>query len=70
MPSPPTNSPPHAVLELTEEEFTFLLGNCESNIMFGLNSLQVIEDRSTAERMVEVIEQFKNLKKKLERSKL
>ena len=65
-----TNNPPYAVLNLTEEEHKFLLGNCESNIVFGLNSLQMIEDRRSAERMVEVIEQFKNLKQKLERSKL
>ncbi len=66
----PSNNPPYAVLNLTEEEHKFLLGNCESNIVFGLNSLQMIEDRRSAERMVEVIEQFKSLKQKLERSKL
>ena len=45
LPTRPTNSPPYATLELIEEEFTFLLGNCESNIVFGLNSLQMIVAR-------------------------
>lgn len=66
-PSHPTNEPPFAIVELTKEEHQFLLGHCDSNIAFGLASLQGLSE-DNARRMVDILEQFKTLKKKLERS--
>jgi len=62
-----TNSPPFAVVELTQEEHQFLLDHCDSNMTFGLASLQSLSE-DNARRMVDILEQFKALKKKLERS--
>lgn len=66
----PSNNPPYAVLNLTEEEHKFLLGNCESNIIFGLNVLQVMTDEAKARTMVDAIESFKAISQKLKESVL
>jgi len=63
-----TNNPPYAVLNLTEEEHKFLLGNCESNIIFGLNALQIVTDEARARALVDTIESFKNISQKLKES--
>ena len=65
-----TNNPPYAVLNLTEEEHKFLLGNCESNIIFGLNALQIVTDEARARALVDTIESFKNISQKLKESVL
>lgn len=64
MPSP-TNNPPYAVLELSQDEYELLLATCEANITFGLLNLQTVEDRPTAERLVGLLEGYKGLKNKL-----
>ena len=63
-----TNNPPYAVLNLTEEEHKFLLGNCESNIIFGLNALQIVTDEARARALVDTIESYKNIPQKLKES--
>lgn len=65
MPSSLTNNPPHAVLELTKEEHEFLLRNCESNIAFALSALQSLDSREAQEKMIHLLNQFKELELKL-----
>lgn len=65
-----SNNPPYAVLELTEEDYAFLLKNCDSNITFGLSALSVLTTRESAHEMVDLIEKFKGLKEKLNKAKL
>lgn len=59
-----SNNPPDVSLELTAEQAKFLLRNCDSNIAFALGSLQTV-GRDTAEKMVVVMEQFKEIRAKL-----
>lgn len=62
------NNPPDRIVELTEEQYTFLLNNCDANIMFGLSALQTL-DRSGAEKMVALLESFKSVKAALVKAK-
>ena len=54
------NNPP-VIVELTKEQATFLLENCDTNIGYGLNFLQSVS-RETAEKLVEQMEMFKGIK--------
>lgn len=65
-----SNNPPYAVVELDRETYDFIVANCESNMAFGLNALGMVKEQSSLEKIVESIEQFKALKKKVEASKL
>ena len=64
------NHPPYAILELTKEEHEFLLRNCESNITFILSSLQSLDRRVAQEKMIDLLNQFKSISLKLEKSVL
>jgi len=60
-----TNSPPDVSLELTHEEAVFLLDSCESNIDFGLRSLNLITSPDLLKKSVDNMEKFKIIMKKL-----
>lgn len=61
-----SNNPPDKLVSLTKAQWEFLISNCDSNIAFGLANLQNVTNRSTAEKLVEMLEQFKAVKKALE----
>lgn len=63
---PLSNGP--APVVLTTEQKEFLLMNCDSNIELGLRSLGTLRDRDLIERMVELLEQFKGIKKAVQES--
>lgn len=56
---PSSNSPPAIIVPLTTEQADFR--NCEANISLGLSLLQDA-NRSTAIKVVDMIEQFKSIK--------
>ena len=60
-----SNNPPHVIIELTKEEYDFLIENCESNISLSLSVLNGLKSRSQAQKIVELLEKFKNIRKKL-----
>lgn len=64
-----SNNPPDKIVELTQEQYDFLLRNCDSNIGFGLASLQGTTSRASAEKLVALLEQFKGIKAALEKAK-
>ena len=66
------NNPPYAVVELSKEQYDFILRNCDSNIRAGLSILTTTGKTSEPMevKIVELIEQFKNIKKVVEKSKL
>lgn len=66
-----SNNPPKAIIELDKEMTTFVLDNCESNLRLGVILLQNMMDtdnRAGAEKVVELIEKFKKLKKIVEKA--
>jgi hypothetical protein len=63
-----SNNPPDRVVELTEEQYQFLLEGCNTNIAFGLSALQTLDERG-AHKMVTLLEKFKDVKQALERAK-
>lgn len=62
----PTNNPPYKIVSLTKEQYDFVLHNIETNMIFGLAALQQLKERTTQEKMVALLEQFKDLKKAFE----
>lgn len=65
-----SNNPPDRIVELTEAQHRFLMRNCDSNIAFGLAQLQADgASREFLVNIVELVEQFKSVKKALERAK-
>jgi len=62
------NNAPARIVEFTEDQYQFLLKNCEANLMMGLASLQGMTGNN-AIRMVELLESFKGIKKALEEAK-
>lgn len=64
-----SNNPPDKIVELTQEQYDFLLRNCDSNIGFGLAALQQTQDRRSALQLVDLLEQFKGIKAALEKAK-
>lgn len=61
-----SNNAPDIVLELTNEQAAFLMENCDSNITFGLNAMMTGElERSSLEKLVELSEKFKGIRKAL-----
>lgn len=65
-----SNNPPYRVVELDKETYEFIIANCDQNITFGLNALQnPAFSRPTLEKLVDVMEKFKAVKKALEAGK-
>lgn len=81
-PAPPapinvqSNNAPDVLLELTHEEATFLLDNCQANTHLGLKMIMIIggekgpleEKREKAQKYVELNEKFHNITKKLRKA--
>lgn len=63
-----SNNPPFRTVELTEEQYNFLLNNCDANIAMGLQSLQAMESKDLIVQMVGIIDQFKSVRDTLKRS--
>lgn len=59
---PDTNSPPFRTIDLDEETFNFILDNCDANIVFGLESLQMLQSQDLVVKMVAQIEMFKKVR--------
>ena len=68
-----SNNPPAAVLELNDKQAKFLLGSCNANIHFMMNALQSSQNagmglggvelsRDTLEKLIDMGEQFKELR--------
>lgn len=58
-----SNNPPDVELALTKAQAQFLLRNCDSNIIFGLNAIQGGNLSETSVRkLVEQMEQFKEIR--------
>lgn len=61
-----SNNPPDVILELTSAQAAFLMGNCDSNIAFGLSAMQNSElSRASVEKLVALMEEFKGIRKAL-----
>lgn len=65
-----SNNPPDVVLELTNEEATFLLRNCRVNIQYGLDAMQAMDlDPNTSDeffaKMQEQLKHFTEMQNKL-----
>lgn len=60
-----SNNPPYKVVELTKEQYEFLLDNCDTNISMGLEALPAMQSNESIQRIVDLIEQFKSVKKAL-----
>lgn len=65
-----SNNPPHAVVELDEKTFNFIIKNCDNNITVGLDTLMKLHSRDLQESMIELIEEFKALKAIVQKGKL
>lgn len=55
------NNPP-VVIELTTELTEFLLDNCNTNLEFGLKSLNMLSSPDLQKQMVAAIENFKGVR--------
>lgn len=66
----PSNNAPFAVIELTEEQYMFLLKNIESNMVLGLQLLAGTSTPAQAQPFVELIENFKSLRDAARKGKL
>lgn len=63
------NNPPYKIVELSEEQYRFLLENCDSNLEFGLRAMMSGDfSRQTLEQLVDLNEKFKSVKTALERA--
>ncbi len=63
-----SNNPPDVVLNLTMTQAEFLRSNCESNMVFALNAMQNGDlPRSAVEKLVALNEQFKDIKRLLDK---
>ena len=62
------NNPPDVVLELTTAQAQFLLRNCDSNIEFALKAMMQMESQSAVAKLVELNEQFKDIRNLLKRA--
>jgi hypothetical protein len=60
-----SNNGPAAVLNLTESQARFLLSNCNKNLDFARAALMKIETREAQQAMVDLIEQFKEIRRML-----
>lgn len=67
-----SNNPPFVVVELTKEEFEFLVGNCESNMEFAMKAMMSDPplSRASLEKLVDLNEQFKGIRDKLKAASL
>ena len=57
-----SNGAPFAILELSKEQYDFLMNNCEANMQMGLNLLPTVTRRETAEALVAQLERFKAIR--------
>lgn len=58
-----SNNPPEVVLKISRELAEFIVENCDSNIVFGLNAIQHMDlPRPKVEQLVANMEQFKALR--------
>lgn len=57
------------IVELTPELLAFALENCDTNVRQGLTLLQSGTNRETSEKLVELVEKFKELKRALEEAR-
>lgn len=64
-----SNDSGRRTVHLTDRTLAFALENCDTNIRQGLGFLQTGVSRETAEKLVELLENFKELKKALEEAK-
>ncbi len=65
-----SNRPPYAVVELTQEQYDFLMRNCESNMTMALGLLTTTTSRTQAEKIVALNEQFKDIRETLKRARI
>jgi hypothetical protein len=61
------NNPPDVVLELSSKEAEFLMRNVDSNIEMGLNLLNGPISKGGAEHIVDLLENFKAVRAKLQK---
>lgn len=71
-----SNNAPHAVVELTKDQYDFLILNCETNIRQTITAIDPCGpmadklQRPTLEKLVDLIEQFRSLKSAAEKGVL
>jgi hypothetical protein len=71
-----SNNAPYAVVELTKDQYDFLIRNCETNMLQGLNAVDPCGpmadklSRSTITKLVDLIEEFRSLKQAAQRGVL
>lgn len=53
---------PRVIIELSEEDAEQLVDNCDSNLEFGLKSLDKLTSRDLQEKMVATLEFFRRVK--------
>jgi len=63
-----SNNPPDVILDLTFEEAKFLVENCEANLNLSLQVLPNLTSRDLMEKLVNQMEMFKTIRKKLQDS--
>lgn len=57
-----SNHPPEVTVELTRELAEFVVENCDSNLVLGLQLTQSLQDRDKLEQLVALNDRFKKLK--------
>lgn len=62
------NNGPDLIIGLTNEQADFIERNCDQNITFALSALMEVE-RPAAEKLVELMEQFKSVKKAIKEAR-
>lgn len=71
-----SNNAPFAVVELTEDQYNFLMENCETNIAQGITMIDPcgpMKDTlpmDTVKKVVALIEKFRSLRTAAEKGKL
>lgn len=63
-----SNNPPYVTVELTKEQYDFLILNCDTNLRMTLTYLQGVKERDMGEKIVSLIESFKSIKTTLEKA--
>lgn len=72
-----SNNPPYAVVELTREQYDFLVDNCAVNMSQGLAMVDPCGPlreqplpMSTVRKIVDMVEKFRGVKAAVEKGKL
>ena len=64
-PTQQSNGPP-VIVELTQEEAKFLIDNCESNIIMGLQALQTtLTSKDLMKKVINLNDCFKTIRDKI-----